>query len=132
MALTARDQQPVISSPRDVYDLLCEDYCGLKQEILKVLLLDTKNRVESIETICIGTLNCSLLHPREVFKPAIKQSAASIILAHNHPSLDVSPSKEDIAGNKQMVKAGELIQIPILDHVIIGDGFCSLKEEGLM
>ena len=91
-----------------------------------------EDRVESIETVCIGTLNCSLLHPREVLKPAIRQSAASIILVHNHPSMDVSPSKEDIAGNQQMVKAGELIQIPILDHVIIGDGFCSLKEEGLM
>ena len=125
--------KPRIYSPKDVYELLREEMIGLKQEILKVLLCDTKNQVEHVETVFVGSLNCSVIHPREIFKAAIRQSAASIIIAHNHPSGDPQPSKEDIHATKQLRKAGEHIQIPILDHVIIGDGsYVSLKEEGIL
>ena len=106
---------------------------GLKQELLKVLLCDTKNQVEHVETVFVGSLNCSVIHPREIFKAAIRQSAASIILAHNHPSGDPQPSKEDIHATKQLREAADHIQIPILDHDIIGDGsYVSLKEERIL
>ena len=120
-----------VYNPKDVYEILREDFQGQKQEILKVLLMNTKNRIEHIETVFIGTLNSSLIHPREIFRPAIRHSAASIILCHNHPSTDTQPSTEDVRATKEVARAGVLIQIPVLDHLIIGEGYFSMKEEGL-
>lgn len=130
---SSNGKKPRIYCPKDVFELLREDFLGVKQEVLKVLLCDTKNQIEHIVTASIGTLNCSLIHPREIFKPAIRQSASSIILCHNHPSGVVDPSKEDIGATKQIAKVGELVQIPLLDHVIIGDeSYVSMKEEGML
>ena len=105
----------------------------VEQELLYVLCLDTKNNVIKQRRIFEGSLNASIVHPREVFRFAIEEAAAAIILVHNHPSGDPYPSQEDLRATKQLIEAGNYIQIPVLDHVIIGDGaFISLKEEGLM
>lgn len=103
---------------------------GLDRENFVVLLLDTKNKVIGINTVSIGTLNSSLVHPREVFKPAILASAAALILAHNHPSGDPKPSREDIEVTKRLIEAGGLLGIQVLDHIIVGDYCVSLKEQG--
>ncbi len=122
----------IIRSPRDVANYLMEDMRYLKQEQFLILLLDTKNHVISKEIISIGSLNSSIVHPREVFKPAIKKSASAIIAAHNHPSGDSTPSKEDIQVTNRLIEAGKILGIELLDHIIIGDGkYFSLKDEGL-
>ena len=99
-----------------------------------VLMLDTKNRVIGINTVSVGILDSALVHPREVFKPAILCNASSIILAHNHPSGDPSPSFEDQRVTKRIKEAGDLLGIEVLDHVVVGEQgrFCSLKERGMM
>lgn len=126
-----RENEFTISSPEDGALLLMEDMRFLDREHFKILLLNTKNHCMNIETISIGTLNASLVHPREVFKLAIKKSAASVILAHNHPSGDPKPSREDIEITKRLAEAGKIIGIEVLDHLIIGNGnFTSLKERG--
>ncbi len=133
VAQLAQVKRPEVTHAREVYELLRDEMMGLKQEVLKVLLLDTKNRVEHVETVFVGTLNCSPIHPREIFRLAIRQSACAIIVAHNHPSGTTTPSNEDIRATKQIVQAGEHIQIQVLDHVIIGkEGYFSMKEEGLL
>ncbi len=133
IAQQAQERRPEATHPKQVYDLLRDELVGLKQEVLKVLLLDTKNRVEHTETVFVGTLNRSVIHPREIFRLAIRQSACAIIVAHNHPSGTVSPSEEDIRATKQIAQAGEHIQIQLLDHVIIGkEGYFSMKDEGLL
>lgn len=105
----------------------------LKQECFKIIMLDTKNKVIKVEEITRGTLNSSLVHPREVFVKAIKQHAAAIILAHNHPSGDTEPSAEDKSITRRLVEAGELIGISVLDHIIIGRGtYMSFKQEKLL
>jgi DNA repair protein RadC len=104
----------------------------LDREHFVVLLLDTKNRVIASPTISVGTLSSSLLHPREVFKPAVKASAASVVLVHNHPSGDVRPSAEDRAATRRLLEAGEIFGIEVLDHVIIGERYLSMKESGHM
>jgi len=97
-----------------------------------VLFLDARNRVTGSEIVGVGTLNASLVHPREVFKAAILKSAAAVILAHNHPSGDVTPSRDDLDLTDRLVKAGQIIGIDVLDHLIIGgDEFLSFKERGL-
>lgn len=122
-----------VSSPQDVVDLLMDDMQYLKQECFKIILLDTKNKVIKVEGISIGILNASLVHPREVFIKAIKQHAASIILAHNHPSGDTEPSAEDKKITKRLYDAGELLGISVLDHIIIGRGiYLSFKQEKLL
>ena len=99
----------------------------------KALLMDTKNRVMRVVTVTIGTLDGSLVHPREVFKEAITASAASIIVAHNHPSGDPSPSREDKAVTLRLVECGKLLGIELLDHIIVGDNrYVSFKERGLL
>jgi DNA repair protein RadC len=128
-----RGQQVTITTPLDVKDLLMEEMRFLEREHFKTILLNIKNHVISIEDISIGSLNSSIVHPREVFKPAIRRSSASIILVHNHPSGDPTPSKEDIEVTSKLVEAGKILGINVLDHVIIGDNsFISLKEKGLM
>ena len=100
-----------------------------QKEHFLVMLLDVRNRVLAMPTISIGSLTASVAHPREIFREAIRYSAANMILIHNHPSGDPTPSREDVRITKQMMKAGEIMGIPVLDHVIIaGDGFLSLKE----
>lgn len=122
-----------ITSPRDVTSILMEEMRYLKKEFFKIVLLDTKNQVISIEDISVGSLNSSIVHPREVFNVAIKRSSASIILVHNHPSGDTTPSKEDLNVTKRLVECGNIIGITVLDHLIIGDGeFISLKEKNMV
>ena len=95
---------------------------NLKKEIFKTVLLDSKNKIIRDVTISEGSLTASIVHPREVFNPAIKNSAAAVILIHNHPSGDPSPSREDIEITQRLVKSGEIVGIKVLDHIIIGDG----------
>lgn len=121
-----------IGSPKDVYKIVSEYLDGVDREHLVLLTLDTKNKITSISTICIGSLNDSVVHPREVFKPAILSNAASIILAHNHPSGDTTPSKEDISITRRIKDGGDLLGIELLDHLIIGDDYTSLKEKGIV
>lgn len=103
------------------------------QEVLVTLMLNTKNDIIGVQEITRGSLSASIVHPREVFKAAILHNAASIILAHNHPSGNPTASREDIAVTDRIVKAGKLLDIPLLDHVIIGDpAFVSLKEKGIV
>ena len=105
----------------------------LKKEYLRVILLNTKNCVISTEDVSIGSLNASIVHPREVFFEAIRKHAASIIICHNHPSGDPTPSNEDISITKRLKECGKIIGIELLDHLIIGDGtFISLKEKGVL
>ncbi|MFV1985914.1 MAG: DNA repair protein RadC [Gemmatimonadota bacterium] len=121
-----------ISGPRDVYGRLGPLLRDRKQEEFWVLHLDTQNRILIERCLTIGLLNSSLVHPREVFAPAITAGAASLILAHNHPSGDPEPSPEDIAVTRQLVESGRLLGIPVRDHVVMGDrGYVSLADRGL-
>ncbi len=118
-------------SPQDVAAWVMEDLRYLQQEQFRLLLLNTKNMIISWEEISRGSLNASIVHPREVFSQAIKRSAAGVILVHNHPSGDPGPSQQDINVTRRLVEVGKLVGIEVLDHLIIGDGvFCSLKEKG--
>ena len=120
-----------IRSPADVYSILYPKMREQKREKLVALLLDTKNQVLREEVISIGSLNANIVHPREVFKAALLESCASVILSHNHPSGDPTPSREDIAVTEKLVEGGKLLGIDVLDHVVIGDGrYVSLKDEG--
>lgn len=120
-----------ISTPQDVADLLMNEMRDLKKEILKVLILNTKNIVTGTVDASVGTLSSSIVHPRDIFRDAIRRSAASIILVHNHPSGDPTPSGDDINSTRRVKEAGKIIGIELLDHIIIGEGrFVSLKEKG--
>ena len=126
------DERPRITSPADGANILLPRLRHLDQEELHVVLLDTRNRVLDIQRIYRGSLNSSMIRIGEIFRVAIEAPAAAIILAHNHPSNDPSPSPEDIAVTRQIVEAGKLLSIELLDHLIIGNGrFTSLKELGL-
>lgn len=120
-----------IKSPGDVYVLLEKDIKQLDRESAHAIYLDSRNKVLGTEMISLGTLNANLIHPRELFKGAILISAASIILVHNHPSGEAVPSEDDIEITKRVVKAGKILGIDVLDHVVIGNGtgeYLSLKE----
>lgn len=122
-----------ISSPKDVGDLLMEEMRYLKKEYLKVILLNTKNVVISIKDVSIGSLNSSIVHPREVFNYAVRSSSSSIIICHNHPSGDPEPSEEDINITKRLKECGKILGIDLIDHIIIGNSkFVSLKEKGII
>ncbi|MGI6344869.1 MAG: RadC family protein [Bacillota bacterium] len=128
-----RFQQAVIRHPSDVEKLLMSRFLQLDQEEFVIVLLDTKNQVLAIEGVFLGSLNASIVHPREVFKRAIRRSAAGMIVAHNHPSGDPTPSREDINVTRRLTEAGKIIGIEVLDHIIFGDGkTISLKEKGLV
>ncbi len=128
---TVRRRRPRIRGPSDVYRVVKRRFEGKDREHFYVVLLNTKNEVLSLELISIGSLNASIVHPREILKPAILASAASIVLAHNHPTGDPEPSREDVEFTRRMAKCGELVGIPLIDHIVIGDGFyASLKEIG--
>jgi DNA repair protein RadC len=125
------DDRYIIRSPEDGAKYVMEDMRFLSQEHFVCLYLNTKNQVLHRQTIFIGSLNASIVHPREVYKEAFRRSAASIICIHNHPSGDPSPSKEDIEVTKRLSECGKIIGIELLDHLIIGDGkYVSLKEKG--
>lgn len=129
---TPATEKTIIYSPEDVFNLL-SDMQFLDREHFRAISLNTKNRVLAVDTISIGTLNSSLVHPREVFKSAIKRSGNSLLLCHNHPSGDPTPSKEDLEVTQRLVDAGKLLNVPILDHVIIGhQKYVSLKERGII
>lgn len=124
-------EKPKISSPEDVYRRLFPRMREQKKEMFIELCLDTKNQILKEEVISVGSLNANVVHPREVFKLALTESAAHIIVAHNHPSGDPTPSREDIEITKKLVETGNIMGITVLDHVIIGDGrHFSLKEAG--
>ncbi len=125
------EKGPVFSSGHDVYSYYHQRFNNLKKEVFRCALLDAKNRIFKDCRISEGTLTNSLIHPREAFRDAIKESAASVIFVHNHPSGDPSPSREDIAITERLADAGELIGIKVLDHVIIGDNkYTSMMEKG--
>ncbi|MCJ8006983.1 DNA repair protein RadC [Lederbergia wuyishanensis] len=127
------DERYVIRSPEDGANYVMNDMRFLTQEHFVALYLNTKNQVIHRQTIFIGSLNASIVHPREVFKEAIRRSAASIICLHNHPSGDPAPSREDIDVTKRLVECGKMIGIELLDHLIIGDKkYVSMKEKGYM
>ncbi len=128
-----QQERYVIRSPEDGAGYLMEEMRFLTQEHFICLYLNTKNQVIHQRTVFIGSLNASIVHPREVFKEALKRSAASLICFHNHPSGDPTPSREDIEVTKRLVECGKMIGIEVLDHIIIGDQkFTSLKEKGLV
>ncbi|QPQ37756.1 MULTISPECIES: RadC family protein [unclassified Lysinibacillus] len=125
------DDKYTVRSPQDAAAYLMPDMTSLSQEHFVVLFLDVKNQIIHKKTIFIGGLNASIVHPREIFREAVKRSAASIICAHNHPSGVPTPSPEDIEVTKRIQEAGFIIGIELLDHIIIGDHqFTSLKEKG--
>ncbi|MFY1113357.1 MAG: RadC family protein [Methanosarcinaceae archaeon] len=122
-----------VRSPKDVYTLMYPKMREQKKERFITLYLDTKNQILKEETVSIGSLNASIVHPREVFKSALMESSASVIMIHNHPSGDPSPSREDIMVTEKLVEGGKLLGIDVLDHIIIGDGrYVSLKDEGFV
>ncbi|ANS75503.1 hypothetical protein AWM70_13605 [Paenibacillus yonginensis] len=133
LARATRTEALIIRSPKDAADIVMDELRYLNKEHFICLFLNTKNHLIGQETLSMGSLNASIVHPREVFRAAMKCSSASIVCAHNHPSGDPSPSPEDIQITKRLCEAGAIIGIDVLDHLIIGDGrFVSLKEQGLM
>jgi len=133
LTLFTEEGRPSIGGPQDVSNLLMPELRYQKKEHLKSILLNTKNRVLAIKTVSVGDLSSSIVHPREVYKDAVIASAASIIVAHNHPSGDPTPSAEDVAVTKRLIQSGEIMGIDLLDHIVLGDGtFVSLKERGLI
>jgi DNA repair protein RadC len=126
------EDKPVVKTPEDVVNLIRSRLKGKKKEYFLAILLDTRSQLIKIAEISIGSLDSSIVHPREVFKEAISASAASVIFAHNHPSGDPEASEDDINLTKRLAKAGEIVGIDVLDHVIIGDkNYLSLKREEL-
>jgi DNA repair protein RadC len=121
------------TSPRQVFDYFHYKFRDSRKEYFLILLLDGKNRIIRRVQISEGSLNQSIVHPREVFSPAVKESAAALILVHNHPTGDPTPSSEDIAITRRLREAGEIMGIKVLDHIIVGDGeFMSFVERGLL
>ncbi len=124
---------PSINTPHDVYDLLGKEMSALAQEQLRVLLLDRRNRVLGQRTVYQGNVFSSVVRPAEVFRAAVVESMPAVVVTHNHPSGDAYPSPEDVRITKDLAKAGKLLGIELLDHVVIGGKtFVSLKERGLM
>ena len=126
-------ERPIIRTPDDVAALLMPRFRYETKESFIAILLSTKNHVLKTPVISVGSLNASIVHPRELFREAINASAAAVIIVHNHPSGDPTPSPEDIELTRRMVEAGKLLDISVLDHVVVGeDSFASLKERGLL
>lgn len=118
-----------LRSPARVYELMAPRLRGLSRESFHVLLLDGKHRLRRGHRVSEGTLTSSLVHPREVFSPAVREAAAAVILVHNHPSGDPEPSNEDIVVTRRLIDAGRLLGVPVLDHVVVADGgYVSLRE----
>ena len=139
--ITVREVTPVsgnlVSTPEMVFNawnagVKTASWFDDQKECFVVFLLDTKNKCTGFSLVSLGTLDSSLVHPREVFRPAIAGSAARIIIAHNHPSGDPAPSAEDLATTRELILAGEVVGIPVTDHLVIGDTFLSMRAEGLV
>jgi DNA repair protein RadC len=136
--LGRRHQRPMLAgasfcASKDVADYYVPRLRDAKREEFRCVLLDTKNRVIKEVSVSNGSLTASLVHPRETFKDAVRESAAAVIFVHNHPSGDTNPSQEDILLTRRLVQAGELLGIQVLDHIIIGDGVhFSFRDRGLM
>jgi len=132
LASQAAEDRPVIHSPEDAADLVQYEMSALDQEQLRVITLNTRNHVLGIRIIYQGSLNSSQVRVGELFRPAIRENAAAMIIVHNHPSGDPSPSPDDVAITKAIISAGKLLDIQVLDHLIIGQGrFISLNRRGL-
>jgi DNA repair protein RadC len=132
LLLTQQAQRFQIKSPADAAQLLLLEMSHLDQEHLRTVLLDTKNRVQTVSTVYIGSLNASLIRVGEIFRDALKHNSAALIVAHNHPSGDPTPSPEDVLVTREIVSAGQLLDIEVLDHLVIGQGrFVSMRERGL-
>jgi DNA repair protein RadC len=133
----APEERPQITGPQDAYALLKGEMALLEQESVRVILLNTKNRVVDVCQVSMGSLNSSIIRVAEVFKEAVRQQAAALVLAHNHPSGDPNPSAEDVAITRKVVEAGQLLDIDVLDHVVVGRpgpssvGWVSLRERRL-
>ena len=127
-----RDRGPVRAALRTgdaVYRLMAPDLRGLRRETFHVLLLDTKHRLRERFRVSEGTLSTSLVHPREVFGPAVRSGAAAVIAVHNHPSGDPEPSGEDLEVTRRLLRAGQILGIPLLDHLVIGaSSWTSIRE----
>ena len=131
--LKATKEQLKITSPKDIGNLLMNEMSNLNQEVLKVVLLNTKNIVIGDKNIFKGTLNTSIVHPREIFREALKSGCANIIISHNHPSGDPTPSKEDINMTLRIKECSNIMGIGLLDHIIVGNNkYISLKEKGII
>lgn len=131
-ALSPESDPPAITGPGDVF-VLARDIRERRREHFLVLYLDARHRVQHAEVISIGTLNASIVHPREVYSPAIARPAASIVLCHNHPSGETTPSDDDVAITRRLVQSGELLGIPVLDHVVVSrTGWTSFREARLL
>lgn len=123
----------IIKQPSDAANLVMEDMRCLKKEHLRIIMLNTKNFVMAVKDISIGSINSSIVHPREVFSEAIRKNSASIIICHNHPSGDPTPSGEDIKVTQRLKECSKLLGIDLLDHIIIGNGaYISLKEKSIL
>ena len=132
LLLSSPDARPQITSPMDVANLLMLEMGSLEQEHLRTLLLDTKNRVLTSSTVYVGNVNSSIIRVGEVFREAVRANATAVIVAHNHPSGDPTPSPEDVQVTRSLVQAGSLLGIEVLDHLVIGhQRFVSLRERGL-
>lgn len=132
LTLESPEDRPAIHSPADVAALVQYEMSALEQEELRVMLLNTRNRVQDIIQVYRGSLNSSQVRIGELFKPAVRRNAAAIIVVHNHPSGDPTPSPDDVALTRAIVEAGKLLDIEVLDHLVIGRGrWVSLKERGL-
>ena len=131
--LKSQKENLKISSPKDVSTLLINVMSNFKQEVFKLILLNTKNIIIGTKDVFKGTLNSSIVHPREVFKEAVQRGSANIIVCHNHPSGDPNPSKEDIDITLRLKECGNIMGIGLLDHIIIGNNkYVSLKEKGII
>jgi len=132
LVLESPDERPIVHSPADAAEMVQYEMSALEQEELRVMLLDTRSRVLQIETVYRGSVNSSQVRIAEIFKAAIRRNATNLIVIHNHPSGDPTPSPDDVAITRLILQAGELLDVKLLDHVIIGSGrFVSLKERGL-
>jgi len=133
LAESRMEFQGVVNSPADAAQLVLRELSLADKEHFMIIMLNTKNRVIAKKTVSIGHLQASLVHPREMFKEAIKRSSAALILVHNHPSGDLTPSREDITTTERLRKAGAVLGIDVLDHIIVGDNrYFSFREHGLL
>lgn len=121
-----------IDNPEKVMELAGQILDGADREYFLVLSMNTKNVPQALETVAVGSINAAGVYPREAFKHAVLANAAAVILVHNHPSGDCTPSREDRMMTRKMEEAGQLLGIPVEDHVIIGDGYFSFREQGLL
>jgi len=132
LALESPEERPAVNSPADAAALVTYEMSALEQEHLRVILLDTRNRVMEIVEIYKGSVNSSQIHVGEIFKAAIRRNAPALIVVHNHPSGDPTPSPDDAVVTRAIVQAGKLLDVDVLDHMVIGQGrWVSLKERGL-